>query len=112
MAMERANGGARTDDDTEQLRAERYDEQARGRGAGKGYDGVCPCRSCRGGDGGGTIAAADRGLDLWQCQSRNAAHAISSDNRNRPAAEGAGRMHRAIRGFRTMILLGLRNGTG
>jgi hypothetical protein len=43
--MERANGSARIDDDIKQLRAERYDEQTRGRGAGKGYDGVCPCRS-------------------------------------------------------------------
>ncbi len=47
--MERRNGGAGIDDDTEQLRTEGYHEQARGRGEGKGHDGVCPYRSCRGG---------------------------------------------------------------
>src|SRR6266481_2237272 len=66
------------------------DEPARGRGEGKGHDGICPYRSCRRGERGWVIAAADRGLDLWQCQSRHAAHAIGSNNRARPAAEGAG----------------------
>src|SRR5260370_35505660 len=90
VAMERGNGGAGTDNATEQLRAERYDEQARGRGAGKGHDGVCPYRSCRGGESGWAIATPDRGVGLPQCQSWHATGAVALDRPHRPAAHGAG----------------------
>src|SRR5437867_12051308 len=47
-------------------------------------------RSCGGGRRGRTVAAAHRPVDIWPCQSRNAADAIGSDLGHRPAAEGAG----------------------
>src|SRR6266849_6736074 len=59
------DGGRRLDHHTEQRRAERYDESARGRGGGEGHVGVCPYRSRRRGESGWAVAAADRGLDLW-----------------------------------------------
>jgi len=42
-----SDGGGRVDNHTEQLRAQRYDEPARGRGEREGHDDICPYRSCR-----------------------------------------------------------------
>src|SRR6266403_3633123 len=84
------DGGRRVDHHTEQLRAGRYDEPAPGRGDGEGHDGVCPYRPRRRGESDWAVVAADRSLDLWQCQSRHATDAIGSDHRDRLAAEGAG----------------------
>src|SRR6516164_1188918 len=83
-------GRGRVDNATKQLRAEGYDEQARVRSEGEGAYRICPHRSCGGSRTGRTVAAADRTLDLWQCQRWHAAHAVGSDNWNRFAAKGAG----------------------
>ena len=74
---------------TQHLRAAGYVTQARSRGEDKGNDGVRPYRSRGSGRGGWAVAAADGASGLWQCQRRHAAHAISSDDRNRSAAKGA-----------------------
>ncbi len=57
-------GRRRIDNPAQQPRAEGHDEQARGRGEGKGHDRICPHRSRGGGCRGGTIVAADRGPDF------------------------------------------------
>src|SRR5215471_10038888 len=83
-------GCRRVDNATKQLRAEGHDEQARDAGKGEGVYRICPHRSCGGSRRGRTAVAADRALDLWQCQRRHTAYAVGSNNRNRFAAKGAG----------------------
>src|SRR5262249_4095710 len=80
-------GRRRIDNPAEQSRTEGHNEQAGG-GEGKGHDRICPHRSRGGGCRGGTIVAADGGLDLRQRQGRHTADAGGAGDRHRSAVEG------------------------